>query len=922
MTSTVDDTTDAARTLPLLQTKLFVPRSSPGIIPRPRIFERLDEGIRRKLILASAPAGSGKTTLVSEWIALRDIPTAWISLDGTDNDPVRFWSYVTTALGRIAPHLGESVPALLRASSPIGIEGILTELINDLSLIETQILLVLDDYHVISNDAIHRGVAFLLEHLPPSLRLAITSRIDPPLPLGRLRAGGQLTEIRADDLRFTLPEATAFLKDVMELNLTPDEVMALEQKTEGWVAGIQLAALSMQGRKNPGSFIEAFTGSHRYVVDYLTEEVLRNLPERLRTFLLNTSVLDRLTSSLCDAVTDRQDAAEMLRRVEEMNLFIIPLDEHRHWYRYHNLLADVLRHRLEQTQPEVIGELHRRASGWYESHGMVDQAVGHSLAAKDFERAIDLFETTAEEIVARSEMTTLRTWVQAIPDKLLRTHPRLSLLYAWTLISVNQDDEKVEDLLLNVEQSLANTEENAPSEASEERELRGILEAIRAYQAISSGDVDTADQLARGAMKNLPEWKPFWRASIAMSMGAICSLKGDIHGAITWFAEAASMGKASGNAYTALVASYNLAGLLESCGELRQAERTYREALEWVEGHGARRLAVMGTIYEGLARLLTQRNELDEALNYVERSLTLGKRRSDLSIIRAAYITMAAIRHARGEIDAAHDAIDEARSIEREHSHPHWSEWAELVRARMALSEGNVAIASAWARAFETEIDGGNPNRRRLNQILMVIRVYIAEGRYEQALDELEELYESAIESNREKRAVEILALKALALDALGRTDEALPPVRHALALAEQEGYLRVFIEEGAPMARLLRRVADHPEIGNKNNRFSTRFVRELLRSIEPEEGPTAQGPTQRPRGIPSVDAEPAFDALSEREIEVLHLVALGLSNRELAERLFLAEGTIKRHIHNINEKLGAGNRTQAVARGRELGLI
>jgi len=920
MTSTADDITGTTGTLPLLQTKLFVPRSSPGIVPRPRIFARLDEGIGRKLILASASAGSGKTTLVSEWIASRDMPTAWVSLDESDNDPVRFWSYVTAALGRIDSDLGASIPAMLRAPSPIGIEGILTELINDLSHIDEQIVLVLDDYHVISNDAIHRGVAFLLDHLPPSLRLAVTSRVDPPLPLGRLRAGGQLTEIRADDLRFTLSEATTFLRDVMELNLTSDEVAALEQKTEGWVAGIQLAALSMQGRTNPGSFIQAFTGSHRFVVDYLTEEVLRNLPERLQTFLASTSILDRLSSSLCDAVTSRTDAAEMLRRIEEMNLFIIPLDEHRHWYRYHNLLADVLRHRLEQTQPTTIGELHRRASLWYEQHDMIDQAVGHSLAAKDFDRAIALFETTAEEIVARSELTTLKRWVEAIPDGLLRRHPRLSLLYAWTLISVNQDDEKVEELLHDAEERLAAETDDDP--IPEREELRGVLDAIRAYQAISDGDVDRGDTLARRAMGNLPERLPFWRASLAMSMGAIHSLKGDIHGAIRWFAEAATMGKASGNAYTALVASYNLAGLLESCGELRRAEQTYREALEWVQGDGARRLAVVGTIYEGLARLLTQRDELDEALKYVERSLTLGKRRGDLSILRAAYITLGSIRHARGEIAAAHQAIEEARSIERGHSHPHWSEWAELVRARMALSEGDVATASAWARAFESDIDGGNPNKRRLNQLLTLIRVYMAEGRYEQALTELEELYESAVASNREKRAVEMLALKAIILDALGRTDEAFPPLRHAVALAEQEGYVRAFVDEGAPMVRLLRGIAERPDLGNQNDRFSMNFLLKLIERFAPGRSLDISEPSRRPIEAPSGSVAPAFEALSEREIEVLALVARGLSNRELAERLFLAEGTIKRHIHNINEKLGASNRTQAVARGRELGLI
>ncbi len=924
MTATAAETATARSGPPLLHTKLFMPRPSSGTVSRPRISARLGEGKMRKLTLVSAPPGSGKTTLLSEWINGSGAEVAWVSLDESDNDPVRFWSYVVAALQRVEGHLGESVPAMLQASTPLPIDRVLTDLLNDASLVarERPIVLALDDYHAISNDAIHNALAFLLDYLPGSLRVAMTSRVDPPLPLSRLRAGGQLTEIREEDLRFTREEATTFLNTIMGLRLTHDEVAMLEEKTEGWVAGIQLAAISMQGRTDPGAFIEAFAGSHRYIVDYLSEEVLDGLPDRLQTFLVATSVLDRLTAPLCDALTGRNDGREMLERIEEMNLFIIPLDDRRRWYRYHHLFAGVLRNRLENTDPEAGTELHRRASGWYEENNLIDQAVGHALAAREFDRAVGLFESTAEEIVSRSEIATLKGWAESLPEEVIAAHPRLSLLYAWTLMSINHDEERVSELLERAERGL-NEEKNGKIDPAERTELLGIHAAIEAYRAIGHGNVERAEELSRSALELLPERKHFWRGSLAMSMGAIYSVRGNLHDAIGSFSEAAVMGKASGNAYTALVASYNLAGLLESCGELRQAERTYREALEWVKGHGARRLAVVGTIHEGFARLLTQRNELDEAAVYIERSIALGRRRGDLSILRAAQITRATLLHARGEITGAHEAIKEAQTIERDHIHPHWSEWAGLVRAQLALREGDVEAASRWARDFEARADDGNPHKRRLNQLLMLIRVYIAEGRYEKALTELGRLYDSAVGSNREKRAVEILGLQAVALDALGRNDEAVEAIRRAIELGEPEGYVRAFVDCGEPMERIMRAAARRgADDQTPRERTLAAYALRIADIIRAESGGTErEEPALKPLPTSSPSNDALLEPLSEREIEVLRLVADGFSNRLIAERLFVAEGTVKRHIHNIYEKLDVGSRTQAAAKARELGL-
>ena len=595
----VDSPGHAVATSPLLETKLYVPKWRTGLVPRARLIERLNRGAERKLTPVSAPAGFGKSTVLAEWVArtpASERPAAWVSLDQSDNDPALFWAYFIAALQTVQSAVGKSALSLLHSPQPPPIESVLTILINEINAIQDDFALILDDYHVIDAELVHVAVTFLVDHLPPQMHLVIASRSDPPLPLARLRGRGELTELRAADLRFTPDEAAAFLNDVMGLSLSAGDVAALEARTEGWIAGLQLAALSMRGREDVPGFIRAFAGDDRYIADYLVEEVLQRQPERVRSFLLQTSVLDRLSGPLCDAVTAQEDGKGTLESLERGNLFVVPLDDKRQWYRYHHLFADVLQAHSIEEQPDRVPTLHRRASEWYEQNGLPADAVRHALAGEDFERAAGLVELAALAMLGSSQEPTLLEWLKALPDELVRARPVLSVYYAFVSF-VGEGFEAAEARLRDAERWLdatADTSERPEAPSAEMvvvdeerfRSLPGAISVARAYHAGALGDVPGTVKYARRALDLLPEDDYLGRGTAAAFLGIASWTSGDLEAAHRTFADGMASFQMAGNIPWVIMGTLVLADIRTAQGRLHEAVRTYEQSLRLATEQG------------------------------------------------------------------------------------------------------------------------------------------------------------------------------------------------------------------------------------------------------------------------------------------------------------------------------------------------
>jgi LuxR family maltose regulon positive regulatory protein len=647
-------------TTPLLATKLYIPSIRPELVSRPHLIERLNAGLHRKLTLISAPAGFGKTTLLSEWVAACERPVAWVSLDKGDNDPTRFWAYFMAALQTLQADaaqaaVGEAALSVLQSPQPPPIEALLTGLINEIASIPAPFILALDDYHLITTQPIHDALAFLLDHLPPPMHLAIATRADPPLPIARLRGRGQVTELRLTDLRFTPDEAAEFLNQVMSLELSADDVAALASRTEGWIAGLQMAAASMQGRKDTASFIQAFTGSDRYILDYLVEEVLHHQPRHIQTFLLQTAILDRLTAPLCDALLDIRDwildideqteypisntqypisnlqSQTILEYLESSNLFIIPLDNERRWYRYHRLFADLLRQRLHQRHPDLVPILHQRASEWHEQNGLMAEAIEHALSGEDFERAAALVEQVAEATLMRSEVATFLSWVEALPDELVRARPTLCVFHAWALLWRGLPLDEVESRLQDVGEDVDLTP--------------GKVAALRGFMAIFQGQLARATKLCRQALEQLPEDDVFWR-SISTWMLSISELAdGDLRTGSRALDEVVRMSQKAGNVMIAVPAVCHLARLSDRQGQLHKAQAIYQRALELGTDESGRRLPIASEALIGLGRLSYEWNDLESAARYLEESIALSQQWSEAAALDA-YVPLARVRQA------------------------------------------------------------------------------------------------------------------------------------------------------------------------------------------------------------------------------------------------------------------------------------
>ena len=902
---------------PLLETKLHVPRWRRGLVARPRLSGRLSRGTESALTLVSAPAGFGKTTLLAEWLAAAPADgrsVAWLSLDQRDNDPAVFWTYLVAALNTAAQGVGASALSLLQPPQPPNEAGLVT-LLNDLGAISDDVVLVLDDYHVIDARDVQDGMAFLLEYLPPQIHLVIGSRTDPALPLARLRGRGELVEVRAADLRFTPGEAAAYLNGVMGLQLTARDVAALEGRTEGWIAALQLAALSLQGREDVAGFIDGFAGDDRYIVDFLAEEVLQRQPEHVQQFLLQTSILDRLSGPLCDAVTGQDSGKAMLAALERGNLFLVPLDDRRRWYRYHQLFADVLHARLRDEQPDDVPELHRQASGWYERNDEPSEAIRHALAAGDFGRAADLVELAIPAMRRTRQEAAVLGWLELLPDEVVRVRPVLNVGFAGALLA-GGEYESVEARLRDAERWLDTTtgigqESQAPPgemvvvDDAEFRRLPAEIELYRAAQALARGDGPGTVRHARRALELSPADEHLGRASAAALMGLASWASGDLEAGHSGYAECMAGLRRAGHIADTFGCAIALADIRRAQGRLGEAMRTYEQALQRASQPGGPVLRGTADMYVGMSEVHRERDDLPAATQHLLRSQELGEH-TGLPQNRYRWrVAMARIRQAEGDLGGALDLLNEAERLYVGDFFPNVRPVPAL-KARVRVAQGELAKALGWAREQGLSVDDDLSYLREFEHITLA-RVLLAryaaehaERSIQEATRLLEHLLRAAEEGQRTGSVIEILVLQALARQARRDVPAALASLQRALTLAEPEGYVRIFVDEGPPMASLLRAAAKQGITPN--------YVRRLLAAASKTEDstPASQG---------------LIEPLSERELDVLRLLGTDLGGPDIARELVVSLNTVRTHTKNIYAKLGVNNRRAAVRRAAELDL-
>jgi LuxR family transcriptional regulator, maltose regulon positive regulatory protein len=902
---------------PLLETKLHVPRRRRGLIARPRLSERLSHGAESALTLVSAPAGFGKTTLLAQWLATAPADgrlVAWLSLDQRDNDPALFWTYLVGALKTAGQAVGASALSLLQSRQRPS-EADLATLLNDLDAISNDVVLVLDDYHVIEARDVQDGMAFLLEHLPPQMHLVIASRADPALPLARLRGRGELVEIRATDLRFTPDEAASYLNQVMGLVLTAADVAALEERTEGWIAALQLAALSLQGREDMAAFIAGFAGDDRYIVDYLAEEVLQRQPEHVHHFLLQTSILDRLSGPLCDAVTGQEGGKAKLAALERGNLFLAPLDSRRQWYRYHQLFADVLQAHLVDEQPGDVPDLHLRASAWFEQNGEPAEAIRHALAARDFERAADLVELAIPAMRRTRQEAAMRGWLKALPDEVFRRRPVLSVGLAGVMLA-GGELEGVETRLRDAERWLDTATGNRkepqapPAEMvvvddEEFRRLPAEIELYRAALALTRGDGPGTVRHARRALELSPEEEHLGRASAAGLMGLAFWASGDLEAGHSAYAECMAGLRRAGHIADTFGCAVALADIRLVQGRLGEAMRTYEQALQCAPEQSGPVLRGTADMYVGMSELHRERNDLPAATQNLLRSQELGEH-TGLPQNRYRWrVAMAHILQAEGDLGGALDLLNEAERLYVSDFFPNVRPVPAL-RARVRAAQGELGEALGWAseRGLSVEDDLSYLHEFEHITLARVLLARYATDRAECSIQEvtrlLERLLRAAEAGQRTGSVIEILVVQALAHQAREDVPAALASLQRAVTLAEPEGYLRIFADEGPSMASLLRAVAKQGTAPS--------YVRRLLAAIN-----QAEDSTPANNGL--------IEPLSARELDVLRLLGTDLDGPDIARNLVVSLNTVRTHTRNIYAKLGVNNRRAAVRRARELDL-
>lgn len=905
------------RNEPLLKTKLFVPPPRPNRVARPRLFEQLNSGLDKALILISAPAGYGKTTLAGSWLRSSNVASSWLSLDEDDNDPIRFLRHFVAALEKVTPIIQPDLLSALQGMRVDPPDVLLNILINEIVERAPSFVYVLDDFHVIHAQPILEMVASLLEHLPPQMHLLLLSRTDPPLPLFRLRARDQLLEIRVEQLRFTADEIAVFLNEAMDLRLSIDDIKTLEARTEGWIASLQLAGLSLRGCKDASTFVAAFAGSHHYIMDYLTEEVLKLQPENVRSFLLQTSILTSMCASLCDAVTlNREpgiagqgesirpsfDSQSILEYLEHSNLFVVPLDDKRQWYRYHHLFAEVLTLHLEHLSPPQLPDLHARASHWYEQNGIILEATHHALMAKNRTRAVQLVERNGCSLLMRGEGFTLLKWIEAV-ESYVQTHPWLAVLKAWAFAMTGRVDE-VEPMLQMAEGLIS------PDEPTSEVKIAlGSIAAVRAYVANLHGQAQLAREFAQEALGYLPDGDAFscsMRSVTVSILGDASWLSADLQGARLAYLEAVRISQATGNVYMTVIANSNLADVLREQGDIHQAAGIYSEALHMATRPDGQVLPLADRLYAGLGHIAYERNQLDSAAQYLRHCVELSQKWGNLSLLATAYVKLAWLERAAGKLENALAAIQAAeRMTSVNHVVPGFDS-VKVACAHWWLAQGDLErssrLAEGWGATTGIITEDSAMSYQQEPKYLLDVRLLLAQGDYEAALSLTERLLPMAKATKRMGRVIEILVLEALTWQGKKDMAQALAVLEKALSVARPESFMRTFLDEGEPMAKLLYRAKTH--------RIVSGYTSELLAAFGGRLGPEL------------LPAQSLIEPLTQRELEVLRLIQAGCSNLDIADKLVISVPTAKRHISNIFAKLGVKSRTQAVSVGTELGLL
>ena len=899
----------------VIATKLYAPKLRTPLVPRPRLQERLRHAGRSRLTLVSAPAGFGKTTLLSEWMAVtaqEGAATAWLSLDTTDSDPATFWTGVVTALQTAVPLPGLSALDPVDAGA-LPAPRLVAALLNDLQTSPVEVWLVLDDFHLVDSRDVDDSLGLFLERLPEQVHVLISSRSDPGLPLSRWRARGDLTEVRASELRFTLQEATSYLNEVAGLELSTEAITALEDRTEGWIAALQLAALSMQGREDVDGFITRFAGDDRYIVDYLVQEVLAHQPAPVREFLLESAVLDRLTGPLCDAVSGRGDGSVMLAELERTNLFIVPLDDRRRWYRYHHLFADVLRARMLTEQPELVPQLHRRASDWYERHDMTEEAVQHAIAGADVDRATLLMESAMPSIRRQRQGTLLLRWLNALPDYAVRRSPVLSVFYAHTRL-LSGDLDGVEPRLHDAELALAAGPDPAGPGWADTEELRTLPATIAVYRASlaqARGDVPATAEHARRALDLAGPTDHLARASGAGFLGFAAWAQGDVSTALETFTQAVDSMHAAGALVDELNSTVILADMWLAAGKPNAARRILMNALDVSQAHGGSILLAAPELHVALSELDREAGDLPAAAAHLEQATGLGEGAPMAESHYRWFVARAQICQAKGDPQGALKLLGQAQTRFRPGFFPDVRPLPAM-KARVWISQGNLAAAKEWASNHGVAVDDQADYMHEFNHLTLA-RLLIARERtgpdeemIGSLLTLLSRLRKAAQGNGRAGSVIEIRVLQALALEAQQRIDEAVKCLQEAWDDApDPTGYAWLFLDEGPPMVRLLaeaarRGVSDH--------------AHRLLRLVPGDEGKKA--------GLGRGTAETSADTLSQRELQVLRMLESELSAPGIAEALFVSHNTVRTHTQHIFTKLAVTNRRAAVLRGQELGLL
>ncbi len=883
-------------TATLLSTKFYIPPTRPEFVPRPRLIERLDGGLHRKLTLISAPAGFGKTTLVGAWVASFKRPVAWLSLDEGDNDPARFLTYLVAALQTIKAEIGAGLLGTLQSHQPPPPEMILTALLNEITALPDNFVLVLDDYHMIDSKAVDSALAFLVEHQPPQMHLVIASREDPHLPLARLRARGQLTELRVADLRFSPAEAADFLNQVMGLNLSAEDIAALETRTEGWIAGLQLAALSMQGHQDATSFIQSFTGSHHFVLDYLVEEVLQQQSESIQTFLLRTSILDRMCGPLCAAVLGSPSASgqETLEYLERTNLFIVPLDNERRWYRYHHLFGDLLRQRL--GKPKEFAEFHLRASQWHEENGDLGPAFHHAIAAEDFVRAAGLAEAAWQGMEENFQTAAWLGWVKKLPEEVIRARPALCVQLS-RAFSLAGEPETSEIHLQNAEEALASAADKA-----ELKPFPGSIALARGYNAQIQGNLADTVKYAEQAIQLIPENDFYRRSQAAIMLESTHWASGNLESAIRALGDWMESMTQLGNHVFVVASAFAVADLLVGLGRLSEAERTYQDALQLAAQHGPEAEHITAHHHLGLSMIYRQRGDDTLAAHHLKRAAELGLQTTPVWLHRW-HVAQAQLKEAAGDLETALALLDEAKRVFIQSVVPDLRPIASL-KARIHLKQGRPDKARAWAAERGLSL-ADEVSYLQEFEYLTLARLEIANPQVNALLARL---LQAAEAQKRRGSALDILLVQALAHEAQGNRPQAIAALEYALALAEPEGYVRIFVDEGEAMRLLIEKQSrnrDHP---------LSDYVDKLLAAFTQ--------PVAAPKSAILHQKSDMIEPLSERELEVLKLLRTELSGPEIAGRLIVSLNTVRTHTKSIFNKLGVNNRRAAVRRAEELDLF